>query len=70
MKVMDVLHRIKSGERVMVSLPSERGRHKKYTLTDGTEVSGDQFAAILPFLSPADAGLFAGAEPQSYVWAG
>ncbi|MCA0846097.1 hypothetical protein [Salipiger thiooxidans] len=70
MKVMDVLSRIKSGERVMVHLASRDGHKKKYTLTDGTDVPDAQFCRIREFLQPADAGLFDGAEPQSYQWGG
>ncbi|WP_299945310.1 hypothetical protein [uncultured Ruegeria sp.] len=67
---MNVLKRIKRGEKVMVTLPSGRGKHNQYTLTDGTEVGHDQFAAIRAFLTPEDTGLLSDAEPQSYVWAG
>jgi len=70
MKVMDVLKRVRAGERVMVSLTKREGAGCKYHLTDGTEVSPDQFSTIREFLAPCDAGLFDGAEPQSYVWAG
>jgi hypothetical protein len=70
MNVMKVLERIKAGEKVMVTLPSRAGCEKKYSLTDGTEVPGKQFAKISPFLIPADAGLIAEADPQSYQWAG
>lgn len=70
MNVMRVLERIKGGERVMVSMPGPNGKHKKYSLTDGTEVSEDQFCKIKFFLTPDDAGLLDDAEPQSYRWAG
>jgi len=70
MKVMDVLKRIKGGERVMVSLTKRDGAGKKYHLTDGTEVSSDQFEKLSDFLTPSDAGLFDDSEPQSYIWGG
>lgn len=70
MKVMDVLNRIKSGEKVMVTLPSGRGKHNQYTLTDGTEVGHEQFEKLRDFLTPDDTGLLPDAEPQSYAWAG
>lgn len=68
MKVMDVLEQIKSGSRVMVTLPSQEGCKHKYSLTDGTEVSRPQFASIRRFLKPSDTGLFDGAVPQSFEW--
>lgn len=67
---MDVLQAIKGGARVMVTLPAREGCEKKYSLTDGTEVSGKQFRSILPFLVPADGGLLPDADPQSYRWGG
>lgn len=70
MKIMDVLSRIKSGDRVMVHLSGREGCKKRYSLTDGTEVSDAQFCRIREFLKPHDAGLFEGAEPQSYQWGG
>lgn len=70
MRVMDVLKAIKAGARVMVTLPTRDGTEKKYSLTDGTEVSGKQFRSISSFLMPADAGLIPDAEPQSYRWGG
>lgn len=70
MNVMGVLERIKGGERVMVSMPGPGGKHKKYSLTDGTEVSDSQFFKIKAFLAADDAGLLDDAEPQSYRWAG
>lgn len=70
MKVMDVLRRIKSGEKVIVTLPSSRGTKKQYALTDGTDVSVEHFPAIREFMSPVDAGLFEGCEPQSWQWGG
>ena len=69
MRVMDVLLRIKKGERVMVTLGSQEGHKKSYSLSDGTPVSREQFCKIKPFLSVADVGLIA-SEPQSYQWAG
>lgn len=65
---MDVLTRIKNGDRVMVSLTKREGSGVKYHLTDGSEVSGDQFRSIRHFLRPCDAGLLEDSEPQSYVW--
>lgn len=70
MKVMDVLKRIRDGEKIMVSLTKRGGCGKKYNLTDGTEVSPDQFASVTEFLRPCDVGLFDESEPQSYEWAG
>ena len=69
MKLLDVLTRIKRGERVMVTLPSRDGCAKTYSLTDGTEVPRDQFDKIREFLAPLDPGLIE-SEPQSYCWAG
>lgn len=54
----------------MVTLPTREGCEKKYSLTDGTEVSGKQFLSILPFLVPDDGGLLPDADPQSYRWGG
>lgn len=70
MKVMDVMKAVKSGAKVMVTLPTRDGCEKKYSLTDGTEVSRKQFDNMRDFLRPSDAGLIPGAEPQSYEWAG
>ncbi|MBB95614.1 MAG: hypothetical protein CML68_13615 [Rhodobacteraceae bacterium] len=70
MKVMDVLSRIRAGERVMVHLGAGQEVKKKYSLTDGTKVSEDQFRRIREFLKPHDPGLFSDAEPQSYQWGG
>lgn len=68
MNVMTVLERIKSGERVMVTL-SQRAQKPLYNLTDGTEVPSDQFEKIKPFITAADAGLFEGGTAQCYEWA-
>lgn len=70
MRVMDVLERIKGGDRVMVSLTKRAGAGRAYHLTDGTKVEVEQFEQIREFLVPADSGLFDGSEPQSYVWGG
>tara|TARA_R110000744_G_scaffold17882_4_gene48214 strand:- start:692 stop:913 length:222 start_codon:yes stop_codon:yes gene_type:complete len=70
MNIMDVLKRIKSGEKVMVTLPSRANCGKAYSLQDGTDVSREQFCKIEDFLKPSDLGLIPDAEPQSYVWAG
>jgi hypothetical protein len=67
---MDVLSRVKNGERIMVNLPSRQGDKKTYNLTDGTSVSAKQFSRISEFLTASDAGLIPDAEPQSYAWAG
>ncbi|NOD65793.1 hypothetical protein [Ruegeria sp. HKCCD6109] len=69
MKVMDVLERIKHGEKIMVTL-SQRASKPLYNLTDGTEVSEAQFLTIKPFIAAGDKSLLEGAEPLSYVWAG
>lgn len=66
---MDILRRIKRGEKIMITLPSRAGCERKYNLTDGTEVSRTQFAAIEEYLAPSDRGLIEGVEPQSYEWA-
>ncbi len=70
MKVMDVLKRIKGGEKVVVSLPGPNGTKKKYSLTDGTDVSEDQFISVREFLVPSDPGLLPDADPQSFTWGG
>lgn len=70
MKVLSVLERIKAGEVVMVTLPSQAGHGKTYSLSDGTEVSRAQFEKIRPFIAPRDKGLIVGSEPQSYAWGG
>ena len=70
MKVMDVLKRIKSGDAVMVTLPTSTQTKKAYSLKDGTAVSESQFATIREFLVPESPALFEGAEPTAYVWGG
>lgn len=67
---MDVLKRIKSGEKVMVTVASGRMKYNQYSLTDGTEVDQTQFEGIREFLKADDAALLPDTEPQSYVWAG
>lgn len=70
MNVMDVLLRIKSGARILVTMP-EHAHHKvKYTLDDGTEVNDSQFFKVKPFLRPLDPGLLPDSEPLSYEWSG
>jgi hypothetical protein len=66
---MDVLKEVKSGARIMVTMPSRENGRKKYSLTTGEEVSDSQFLQVKDFLVPDDAGLFGG-EPQSYKWSG
>lgn len=68
MKIMNVLSRIKNGERVIVTLTKRDGEGRKYNLSDGTDVSAKQFAQIQEFLMPLDVGLLPDAEPQSYQW--
>ena len=70
MRVMDVLTAVKQGARVMVTMPDRADRKKKYNLTDGTEVSHDQFDRLKPFLAADDPGLMPDAEPLSYRWGG
>ncbi|WP_139044811.1 hypothetical protein [Phaeobacter sp. S60] len=48
---MDVLTAVKQGARVMVTMPDRADRKEKYSLTDGTEVSHDQFDRLKPFLA-------------------
>lgn len=66
---MDAILQVKAGSKVMVTMPTRAGAGKKYSLTDGTEISSDQFESMKPFLKPCDPGLL-DAEPQSYQWAG
>lgn len=70
MRSMEILGKLKSGERIMVSLSTRAECGKKYSLTDGTAIKPEQFAAISEFLKPSDPGLMEDSEPQSWEWAG